>query len=563
MSDQRLRRTWSQLRRPQQVQITWPAAAWRGVLIGALVTAGAWAGELAWGSAAAFGALAVLMFPATIGRQRLVRAGIVLAVLLPTAGFVAMLSAGHWSLVVVIAAAGAVIGSVAAGNPAANGLGVPILATMIGLSGYPVPFDQALVRAGLLFCGAVVGAAAVLVMWPLERRGEVRLAVQQAVTSVQNWITADTQQNLRMVASAATTATAFQALDVVDLPAPDDEPLRRRLSAVAVQRLAVPAFLAGHPTSEQRQALAAQVGQVPDHGSPGPDVTRIQPPEVSFGQWLRSLLSPAVQPGSARIAGLRYGAALGASTALFLAFDIPHGYWIAMTVAMVLKPDFVTTLSRGVLRVAGTLAAAVLVTAGLHAIGSGAPWAFGVMIMIAAPFMIRWMSANYFWTAIAVTTTMLLLTEAADPTVTSVDQRIVNTALGAAVALAATLILPAWRGAGLPAALEHLLESLQEFVRLTVAPQRPTPGDPQLRSAVHATRMALTDAMSVADAAIIEPHRLPFDPEVGLDIVAAAMELGVETFAFAGCEPEAEPEILQMMLTTAGSLVVAVSRFRP
>ena len=113
--------------------------------MGAVVPAGAWAGELAWGSAAAFGALAVLMFPATIGRQRLVRAGIVLAVLLPTAGFVAMLSAGHWSLVVVIAAAGAVIGSVAAGNPAANGLGVPILATMIGLSGYPVPFDQALV----------------------------------------------------------------------------------------------------------------------------------------------------------------------------------------------------------------------------------------------------------------------------------------------------------------------------------------------------------------------------------------------------------------------------------
>ena len=45
---------------------------------------------------------------------------------------------------------------------------------------------------------------------------------------------------------------------------------------------------------------------------------------------------------------------------------IPHGYWIPMTTAIVLKPDFAGTFSFGLLRVIGTMLGLVLTTALVH-----------------------------------------------------------------------------------------------------------------------------------------------------------------------------------------------------
>ncbi len=43
--------------------------------------------------------------------------------------------------------------------------------------------------------------------------------------------------------------------------------------------------------------------------------------------------------------------------------DWRRSYWLPMTIAIVLKPDFTSTFSRGVLRLAGTLAGLALATA--------------------------------------------------------------------------------------------------------------------------------------------------------------------------------------------------------
>ena len=52
---------------------------------------------------------------------------------------------------------------------------------------------------------------------------------------------------------------------------------------------------------------------------------------------------------------------------------IPHGYWIPMTTAIVLKPDFAGTFSFGLLRVVGTMLGLVLTTALVH-YAFGSPW---------------------------------------------------------------------------------------------------------------------------------------------------------------------------------------------
>ena len=81
----------------------------------------------------------------------------------------------------------------------------------------------------------------------------------------------------------------------------------------------------------------------------------------------------SAQPWSLRVAGVfavlranyslesaafrhavRLAVCVGIADTLTRSFGLPRGYWGPMTVAIVLKPDFTTTFTRGVLRLAGT-----------------------------------------------------------------------------------------------------------------------------------------------------------------------------------------------------------------
>jgi len=69
---------------------------------------------------------------------------------------------------------------------------------------------------------------------------------------------------------------------------------------------------------------------------------------------------------------LRCGLCLGAAVAAERWFALPHGYWIPMTIAIVLKPDFAGTFRFGLLRVAGTLGGLLLATGLVHYAFGGA-----------------------------------------------------------------------------------------------------------------------------------------------------------------------------------------------
>lgn len=63
---------------------------------------------------------------------------------------------------------------------------------------------------------------------------------------------------------------------------------------------------------------------------------------------------------------LRLAACLAVGDTLGRALDWRRSYWLPMTIAIVLKPDFTATFSRGVLRLAGTFAGLVLATVLFH-----------------------------------------------------------------------------------------------------------------------------------------------------------------------------------------------------
>src|SRR5437868_11707188 len=68
---------------------------------------------------------------------------------------------------------------------------------------------------------------------------------------------------------------------------------------------------------------------------------------------------------------VRLAACVAIGEALGRGLGLRRSYWIPMTVAIVLKPDFSSTFSRGVLRLMGTFAGLLLATGLFHVLPSG------------------------------------------------------------------------------------------------------------------------------------------------------------------------------------------------
>ena len=71
---------------------------------------------------------------------------------------------------------------------------------------------------------------------------------------------------------------------------------------------------------------------------------------------------------------MRSAVCLSVALALARHLHLPHGYWVPMTAAIVLRPDFAATFNFGLLRVVGTVLG-LLLTTGLLYVTPNEPWA--------------------------------------------------------------------------------------------------------------------------------------------------------------------------------------------
>lgn len=143
-------------------------------------------------------------------------------------------------------------------------------------------------------------------------------------------------------------------------------------------------------------------------------------------------------------------------------------YWIPMTIAIVLKPDFTGTFARGVLRIGGTMAGLVLATL-LFRYMPFSPDHGGVATDIALmalfTLMLRWAGpANYGIFVIAVSglvVLMISMTGVAPGTV--IAARAMNTAVGGSLALLAYAVWPTWEKTQTRAAMAEMLDSYRAY----------------------------------------------------------------------------------------------------
>ncbi len=184
-----------------------------------------------------------------------------------------------------------------------------------------------------------------------------------------------------------------------------------------------------------------------------------------------------------------------------------RSYWIPMTIAVVLKPDYSSTFSRGVLRLLGTLAGLALATILYHIFPPG-PLLECTLVFLFT-FALRYIGpANYGVFSIAISGLIVFeLAAAGTPPAQVVITRAVNTSIGGVLALIAYALWPTWERRNTAEILAEMMDAAREYFRAIF--QRLTRDDEQLETEIDRTRREFrrtrSDAEGSVDRASTEP----------------------------------------------------------
>lgn len=211
---------------------------------------------------------------------------------------------------------------------------------------------------------------------------------------------------------------------------------------------------------------------------------------------------------------VRLSLSVGLAAALGHGLHLPRPYWIPMTVAIVLKPDFVSTFSRGILRVAGTLVGLLVATTAYYLL----PDRLEIHVVLLAAFtvMLRWIGpANYgvFVTAVSGIIVLLMALIGVKPT-DVVGPRAINTAIGGALALAGYWVWPTWERSQTATVLADMLDAYREYFQGVMcargdAAVRRTPARHSLGAVRKAGRLARSNAEASVGRFLAEPGVTP------------------------------------------------------
>jgi uncharacterized membrane protein YccC len=196
-----------------------------------------------------------------------------------------------------------------------------------------------------------------------------------------------------------------------------------------------------------------------------------EPPEARFGP-RPDTFDPLIEIRnniSFRSSSFRHALRLGTASAigglLAASEHLVRGYWIPMTVVIVLKPNFGGTLQRCVQRITGTVLGALI--GALLVLASPEPWVlWGVLpVLVFATFALR--NFNYTLFSLSLTPTVLLMLDIAHPiTVTDSFLRVLHTIIGSVLALlSGYLLFPLWESRRFPLDIAEALRSEAAFVR--------------------------------------------------------------------------------------------------
>lgn len=431
---------------------------------------------------------------------------LVAAVSMSAASFVGAVAAHSTSgVIAATAVAGYLCATIGQTGPIAATVGLNSLVAFVLFSSQPLTPPAALVQSGLVAAGGAIQALLLLIAWPFARLETERSAVASVYrdlaayaravahgTSAMPPITpfATARQVLadpQPFARAAETARLQRLLE-------DAEVIRKRLgAAVSIREPTL-------PVAEKLDAIAASLESGGEaEWVPGFDLLSRPQPGPYVGNHIVWLGRDS----------LRFALVLAIAMALGRHFEAARGYWIPLTTAIVLKPDFLTTVVRGFARIGGTLVGAVvasLATALLR--GHAAAQVAGAIVAAAAAYVT--FNPNYALFTIAITSFVVIsLGMRGLPGTTTIDQRVLDTLAGGALAMIGYLALPTWERKRTRALLADLIDA-QRALASALFRAYADPSD-KSRAAIERLRTEVWKIRTAVEASIdrtrSEPHR--------------------------------------------------------
>jgi len=317
-------------------------------------------------------------------------------------------------------------------------------------------------------------------------------------------------------------------------------------------------------SGQLRAAVETVAGETPAGAEAAAREEEKRPRALRFREPLATLRANLTLRSAACRHAARLACCVAAADALGRALALPRSYWIPLTAAIVLKPDFAATFTRGVVRVAGTLLGLVLITALVYALFGELP----ARIALVGVFMFAIRSlgpTNYGILVSAVTALVVVLTSfaGANPETTIVE-RGVYTLIGGAIALVAYAVWPTWERTQVSSILADSIEAYRRyFVAVMAGYVDPARRDPAVVDTTRqAARLARTNAEASVDRLRGEPSRSEDELDRADGVLVASHRLAHSILAFeAGLvgtpEPVAPPE-LRAFVDDVGAMLGAL-----
>jgi uncharacterized membrane protein YccC len=246
-----------------------------------------------------------------------------------------------------------------------------------------------------------------------------------------------------------------------------------------------------------------------------PATRRAAPPRPLQDAWrLDALLTLRASVGVSSESGrhaLRLAVVTAVAEAIVQAAGLSHGYWAVLTIFIVLRPDYSSTLYRGLQRAAGTVLGAGLglATVQLAKISLAALLA-GIGVSLLAAYAV--FAVNYLLYAVFLTDfVVVLLALLGLPPEPTVLARLIGTGLGTGLAILAYLVWPTWEGTSAAEKFARLFLAQGRYASaLLRAYTRPRSAESAIVGQLRIpARRARTDAEASADRRAGEPDHPP------------------------------------------------------
>ncbi len=232
-----------------------------------------------------------------------------------------------------------------------------------------------------------------------------------------------------------------------------------------------------------------------------------RPRPVTWRTPLGVLVETLKSDNPARRHAIRLTLAVVVADVLARSFHLPRGYWVAFSVAVILKPDYSTLFSRGVGRVVGTLLGASL-AALLVALLHPTTLVSALLVFALAVLAYATWSAS-FAVSIGLVTALVLviLSLTLSNTPATAFDRLLDVSLGALLSFATYLLWPSPAGTDTDDALTRLSESLESYLELSVEALDGRPDPTRLRAVSRSAHFRFHEATLAHGRDLVEPNR--------------------------------------------------------